>query len=507
MYTNILKGAKSIYMNKAKERLLKLLEESINSLTKDKNKNYGLLFSGGVDSCLLAILLKRQEVKFTCFFSYIKDTTEAKDLAYAKKAAKELGLILEIISIEKKDVSKILPEIIKTIDSTNPLQIGIALPVYLSCKKAKEQKIKVLFSGLGADELFAGYNRFTTKNQKAETQKCLDNLQKDNLNRDEAIASHFGISINCPYLDKKVIDYALTIESKLLISSSQNKIIIRELARGLGLSKELAERKKLACQYGSNSDKVIEKLTKENKFKNKTEYLSSFKNKEKLGVLYSGGKDSNLSLWLMQEQGYDISCLISIIPENKDSYMFQTPDLYFLKLQSQALGTPLIVTKTKGEKEKELLDLKRAIASAKKDYEITGVVAGALFSNYQKERIEKVCKSLGLKLYSPLWHRTQEGEIKELLNYNFKFIICKIAAYGLSEKYLGKMFDLKDLEELKVLAKKYQINVAGEGGEYETLVVDAPSFKQKIKILEYKKQMKNEFTGSFLIKKAKLEKK
>lgn len=494
-------------MNKAKERLLTVLEESIISLTKDKKKNYGLLFSGGVDSCLLAILLKKHNVKFTCFFAYIKDATEAKDLAYAKKAAKEIELKLDIISVEQKDVSKIIPKIIKIIDSSNALQIGIAIPVYLSCKKAKEQKIEILFSGLGADELFAGYSRFTIKNQKIETQKCLDNLQKDNLNRDEAIASHFSISIEHPYLYKKVKDYALTLEPKLLISSSQNKIIIREIAKDLGLSKELAERKKLACQYGSNSDRVIEKLAKVNKFKNKTEYLSSFKNKEKLGVLYSGGKDSNLSLFLLQKQNYDISCLISIIPENKDSYMFQTPDLEFLKFQSQALDIPLIVTKTKGEKEKELIDLKKAIASAKKDFEITGVVAGALFSNYQKERIEKVCNSLKLKLYSPLWHRTQEDEIKELLDNNFKFIICKIAAYGLSEKYLGKVIDYKDLEELKKLAKKYQLNVAGEGGEYETLVIDAPSFKHKIKILESKKQMQNEFTGSLVITKAKIEKK
>ncbi|MFA5746200.1 MAG: diphthine--ammonia ligase [archaeon] len=500
----------NISLNQTKKKLLDLLEQSITSRTKDKSKKYGLLFSGGVDSCLLAMLLKKQNIKFTCFFAYVKDTTEAKDLAYAKKAAKELDLKLEIISCEKKYIPKIISEIITSIDSTNPIKVGIAIPGYLSCKKAKEKGINVIFSGLGSDELFAGYSKFKdSKDIKKETKKCLDNLQEDNLSRDEAIAEHFGITVDCPYLDKGIINYALTINPKFLLSETKNKIVIREITNDLGLSKELAERKKVACQYGSNSDRVIEKLTKENKFKTKTDYLSSFERKKqiKIGALYSGGKDSNLSLWLMQKQNYDISCLISLIPDNKDSYMFQTPELEFLKLQSIALNIPLLITKTKGEKEKELTDLKKAITSAKQEYGITGIVAGALYSVYQKERIENICLDLGLKLYAPLWHMKEVDEIKLLLDNNFKFIICKIAALGMAEKFLGKIIDKKDLEELKKLNQKYKLNIAGEGGEYETLVLNGPSFKQQIKISSSKKILQNEFTGYLDIKKATLEKK
>lgn len=496
----------TISLNQAKKELLSLLENSIIKKTKDKSKKYGLLFSGGVDSCLLAIVLNKQKINFTCFFAYIKDSTEAKDLLYAKKAAKELNLKLEIISCEKKEVSNIIPEIINIIDSTNPIKVGVAIPGYLSCKKAKTKGINIIFSGLGSDELFAGYSRFTIQNQKEETKKCLANLQEDNLSRDQAIAKYFDISIDCPYLDKNIIDYALTLNPKILLSPNQNKIIIREISKDLGLSKELAERKKVACQYGSNSDRVIEKLAKENKFKNKTEYLSSLR-KEKIGALYSGGKDSNLSLWLTQKDNKEISCLISLIPENKDSYMFQTPEIKFLELQSKALGIPLVLGKTKGEKEKELIDLKKTIALAKKEYQITGIVAGALYSNYQKERIENICKELNLKLHAPLWHMKEEDEIRMLLNNKFKFIICKIAALGMSDKFLGKIIDLKDLDELKKINTKYKVNIAGEGGEYETLVLDGPTFKQKITIISSKRIIQNEFTGFLDIKKAKLEKK
>lgn len=87
------------------------------------------------------------------------------------------------------------------------------------------------------------------------------------------------------------------------------------------------------------------------------------------------------------------------------------------------------------------------------------------------------------------------------------FVICKIAAFGFSEKMLGKVIDYKDLEELKKLNKKYHTNIAGEGGEYETLVLDFPVFKKRISIIESQKIMKNEFTGNLIIKKIKLEKK
>lgn len=196
-----------------------------------------------------------------------------------------------------------------------------------------------------------------------------------------------------------------------------------------------------------------------------------------------------------------------MIPENVDLYMFQTPEVNFLKMQAFALDMPLLITKTKGEKEKELVDLKQAIVFAKAKFGLTGIVAGTLYSNYQKDRIEKICKELDLNLITPLWHVKEEEEIRLLLDNDFMFVICKIAAFGFSEKMLGKVIDYKDLEELKKLNKKYHTNIAGEGGEYETLVLDSPVFKKRISIIESQKIMKNEFTGNLIIKKIKLEKK
>ena len=487
-------------LNKSKEEVLSFLERSILNLTENRSKKYGLLLSGGVDSALLAVILKKQKINFDCFFSYVKDRIDPKDLYFAKKLAKDLNLDLKIISSEKKELPIIIKNIIDITNSTNPINIGVAIPVYLCAKKAKSKNIDVLFSGLGSDELFAGYHKFRlTKDIKEETKKCLENLQKDNLDRDQAIASFFDLSIVCPYLDKDLINYSLNIDPKFLLSKTQNKIIIREIAKDLGLDKEFSERKKVACQYGSNSDRVIEKLAKENKFKTKTEYLNSFFKKD-IGVLFSGGKDSNLSMFLVKDK-YNFSCLLSIIPSSNDSYMYQKPELNLLNAQAECLNLPLLTQKSKSVKEKELKDLEQLIKKAIKKYKIKAIVCGALFSNYQRERVLTICNKLQIELIAPLWQMDQEKEIELLLNNNFKFMICKIAALGLDQKYLGKIVSKEDLTDFKKLNTKYGFNIAGEGGEYETIVIDSPMFNKKIEILDYKIIMENDFTGFLEIKK------
>ena len=250
----------------------------------------------------------------------------------------------------------------------------------------------------------------------------------------------------------------------------------------------------------------IDILAKQNGFKLKSEYLDRFLPKKimKLGVLFSSGKDSNYALHIMKNQNYDIACLITIKSKNPASYMFHTPNINIAKLQAEALQIPLIEQITEGEKEEELKDLKKAIEKAKEEYKIEGVVTGAIFSTYQRDRIEKICDELGLKIFSPLWHMEQEKEVMAIINNRFDVIIGSIAADGLSKEWLGKKIDNEMIEKLKTLHEKNKINIAFEGGEAETLVLDAPLYKKKIKIEEYEIVMENEYTGRFVVKKAKL---
>ena len=201
----------------------------------------------------------------------------------------------------------------------------------------------------------------------------------------------------------------------------------------------------------------------------------------KLGVLFSGGKDSCYATYLAKKHKHEISCLISLISENKESYMFHTPSIEKTKQQAKVMNIPLLIQKTKGEKEKELKDLEKAIKRAKEKYKIKGIVTGALYSVYQASRIQKICDKLNLKCLNPLWHKDEIEYLKELIDNQFKIIILGVFAYPLNQSWLGKIINNKFIEEVKQLQEKYEIHPAGEGGEFETFVINCPLFKEELK--------------------------
>jgi ABC transporter with metal-binding/Fe-S-binding domain ATP-binding protein len=206
----------------------------------------------------------------------------------------------------------------------------------------------------------------------------------------------------------------------------------------------------------------------------------------KLASLFSGGKDSVYSSYLAKKQGHELVCLITIHSENKESYMFHTPSIEKTKYQAQSMNLPLIVHKTKGKKEEELKDLEHAIRKAIKKYQIEGIITGAIRSVYQASRIQKICDELNIKCINPLWQKEEIGYLNELLENKFKIIIIGVFAYPLNSKWLGRAIDKNFIEEVKVLNERYKIHPAGEGGEFETFVLDCPLFKKPLKIKSYK---------------------
>ncbi|OYT32586.1 TIGR00289 family protein [Candidatus Woesearchaeota archaeon ex4484_78] len=221
----------------------------------------------------------------------------------------------------------------------------------------------------------------------------------------------------------------------------------------------------------------------------------------KLGALISTGKDSLFAMYKASKEN-EIKCLITIQSEEKDSYMFHTPSIELAKYQAEALELPLIMKKTKGIKEEELMDLKQAIKEAKEKYKIQGITTGALFSEYQKSRIDKICEELNLKAVSPLWHMSQYEEVKQIIGAGFEFIFTKIAAEGLDKTWLGVKINKEHLEKLKKINEKNSFNIAGEGGEFESLVLDMPLFKKKIVIKESKIKEIDEHSAELIINEA-----
>jgi len=222
----------------------------------------------------------------------------------------------------------------------------------------------------------------------------------------------------------------------------------------------------------------------------------------RVAVLASGGKDSALALHRVLKEGYDVKYLVSMFPLREDSWMFHYPNIQLMDLFAEAVGIPLVKAETSGVKEREVEDLKRLVATL----DIEGIVSGAIASNYQKTRIENICKQIGLKCVTPLWRENPQEMLKEILELNFEVIITGVCAYGFTEEWLGRKIEEATVVDLMELNRKYGISLVGEGGEYETLVLDAPFFKKRITITESERVWKGQ-SGHFIVKKAKLENK
>jgi diphthine-ammonia ligase len=222
----------------------------------------------------------------------------------------------------------------------------------------------------------------------------------------------------------------------------------------------------------------------------------------KLGVLFSGGKDSTLALHMAAEKE-QVTCLVTVLSKNPESYMFHTPNIRITALQAEALGLPLISRVTEGEKEEELKDLEHAITEARNQHEIEGVVTGAVESVYQAERVQRICNRLGIWCFNPLWKRNQRQLLEELIEKRFNAVISGIFAYPLDETWLGKQIDRELIDRLVELEKEFGISPSGEGGEIETTVLDAPMFKKRIEVLNHTVKARGN-SGVFTITKARL---
>jgi len=222
----------------------------------------------------------------------------------------------------------------------------------------------------------------------------------------------------------------------------------------------------------------------------------------RVAVLATGGKDSCLALYRVLKRGFEVGCLVSMVPLREDSWMFHYPNIRLVDLFAEAVGIPVVKAETSGVKEKEVEDLKGLIGKL----DVEGVVSGAIASNYQKKRIEEICKQLGLKCITPLWGENPLDILEEILDLNFEVIMTGVYAFGFSKEWLGRKIDAATVADLMELNRQYGVSLVGEGGEYETLVLDAPFFKKRIKIIHAEKVWRGQ-SGYFLVSRAELENK
>jgi len=219
----------------------------------------------------------------------------------------------------------------------------------------------------------------------------------------------------------------------------------------------------------------------------------------RVAALVSGGKDSVLALHCAQCTGWDVTHVVTVRPRASDSWMFHVPNTDLAPLLAGALGIPLVAVETHGEKEEELADLQAALAKLP----IDGFVSGALASEYQRTRLERIGHALGLKSFTPLWHKRPEAVLETVSAPGWDVRIAAVAAEGLSEAWLGRRLDPQAVAELRALSERYGLHPAGEGGEYESLVLDAPCYQSRIEVVDARREWKRD-GGAWRVQEARL---
>ena len=245
------------------DKLLKL------SVTKrvEGLRELGVIFSGGLDSSYLALLLKEISENIPLKITlYAVGAEGSKDVESAKYASKFLNLELKICEVTEDLVREALPSVVRAIGDDNLMKVGVGLTTYFATKMVAEDGIKVAFSGQGADELFGGYKRylksFVDDTLNYDLRVDMSNMYHVNLERDDACSMLNGVELRLPFLDKNLVELVLNIpDNKKIVSmhDDMRKSILRKLAFEEGFDYEIAYRPKKAAQYGTGIDKILRK--------------------------------------------------------------------------------------------------------------------------------------------------------------------------------------------------------------------------------------------------------
>jgi len=204
----------------------------------------------------------------------------------------------------------------------------------------------------------------------------------------------------------------------------------------------------------------------------------------KVACLWSGGKDSAYACYLALNMGFEVKRIVTFLPQDPESKLFHVPNIKWTTLQAESIKLPQDIISVPKNSERETLH--QALLWLKSMYGLEGIVTGVIASNYQRRVLQEVCDEVGLQLITPIWGCDQFELVHNIIREGFKAMIVGVYAEGLTQQWLGREVDETFLRYLRELSSTWSINPCGEGGEYETFVVDAPYFTRRVKVLDYK---------------------
>jgi diphthine-ammonia ligase len=225
----------------------------------------------------------------------------------------------------------------------------------------------------------------------------------------------------------------------------------------------------------------------------------------RLAALFSGGKDSALAIQLAEAMGHHVKYLITVRAASEESYYFHYPNIWVTGLQARAMDRRQIMVSARStSRDDELQALLDAVELIRD--EVDGLLSGVNRSRSQYDPFQRLCEELGLEFITPIWMRDPREVLEEVISSGIIAMIVGVAAMGLGKELLGRIIDRELISLLHALSERYGVNILGEGGEFETLVLDSPLFREKIEILDYEIRWSG-YSGLLLVREARLAEK
>jgi len=212
--------------------------------------------SGGLDSTILAYYLKEKKPKSIAIIA--KDFA-ANDLAYCQLASKEFDLPLTIITVETSEILEAIKGTISILKNFNDIEIRNNIVMYLAIKWVRNHGSKGIITGDGADELFAGYGFLLNKSEE-KLEKEIQRICSVMHFPTQKIGKALGVTVDSPYLDEKIIEFAKNIPANLKVKIERGKkhgkwILRKTFERKIPI--QIAWREKSPMQNGAGTSGLV----------------------------------------------------------------------------------------------------------------------------------------------------------------------------------------------------------------------------------------------------------
>lgn len=253
------------------------LAAAVNDRLEGASSLVGLLLSGGLDSTLLcSIATKHPGTRLIC---YTAGTESSQDLAWAEEAARLFGAELRTVLFDGSSAERAFESTVSMLRSAgiepDAVSVGVGAVLLACAERASADNVRALMTGGGAEELFAGYERYASADDVEEAcWQGLSSLWRRDLRRDCAVSSALGVRLLTPFLDKRMVSAAMALPVAMKLRDGHRKWALRRIAEQAGLPERFAWRKKVAAQYGSGLDRLMLRLAKRGGMRYRKDYLA-----------------------------------------------------------------------------------------------------------------------------------------------------------------------------------------------------------------------------------------